>query len=241
MWGREGTRPRQHSCATDHAGRSRSWPGWCVACRHGRGRGRRGASRMPVPVADDRSGGEYYWQQLIQGTNRHKGHRGNLSARVHGPTERGTRTQTGHLGRGPPPYGSAYPETTGIRALRTRTAGAPTGLALAGTPGRLRTIRPTACLPIASLWDRRCHGSFKGSVTLAGCPLQGNRPIQDSLEALEAGHPSPRGIPRRPTERASLPLATNGRILSGAPHARSVHSVVDIEGLGAHDHCKPSI
>lgn len=63
MWGREGTRPRQHSCATDHAGRSRSWPGWCVACRHGRGRGRRGASRMPVPVADDRSGGEYCWQQ----------------------------------------------------------------------------------------------------------------------------------------------------------------------------------
>ena len=39
---------------------------------------------------------------------------GTLRARVHGPTERGTRARIGHLGRRPSRYGSHCPETTGV-------------------------------------------------------------------------------------------------------------------------------
>ena len=72
------------------------------------------ARAVPWSVADARSGGEYRWQQLIQGKTRHTGRRGTLRARVHGPTERGTRARIGHLGRRPSRYGSHCPETTGV-------------------------------------------------------------------------------------------------------------------------------
>jgi len=89
------------------------------------------AGWRPVPprtrrMVDDRVGGEYWWQQQIQGKNRHKSRRGRLIPSGQRPIERETGAQVDHRGLGSPVMAPPAQELL-VRAVRTSVAGRTSG------------------------------------------------------------------------------------------------------------------